>query len=100
MSDMIYTGMHIPTSCSMCWVRGTCEEWAMELHKQRGHGKRLDNCPLRPLVRCKDCVWYVRSMIKQDGTLDKRYKPDWCDLYRRERKEMYFCADGEREEDD
>ena len=55
MSDMIYTGMHIPTSCSMCWVRGTCEVWAMELHKQRGHGKRLDNCPLRPLVRCKDC---------------------------------------------
>lgn len=48
------------------------------------------------LVRCKDCEWYVRSMIKQDGTLDKRYKPDWCDLYRRVREETYFCADGER----
>lgn len=29
-----------------------------------------------PVVRCKDCEWYVRSMIKQDGTLDERYKPE------------------------
>lgn len=53
-----------------------------------------------PVVRCKDCLWYVRSMIKQDGTLDERYKPDWCDLYRRGREETYFCADGERKDDD
>ena len=53
-----------------------------------------------PVVRCKDCKWYVRSMIKQDGTLDKRYKPDWCDLYRRVREETYFCTDGERGDSD
>lgn len=53
-----------------------------------------------PVVRCKDCLWYVRSMIKQDGTLDERYKPDWCDLYRRGREETYFCADGERKDND
>ena len=53
-----------------------------------------------PVVRCKDCEWYVRSIIKQDGTLDKRYKPDWCDLYRKVREETYFCADGERRDDD
>lgn len=53
-----------------------------------------------PVVRCKDCEWYVRSIIKQDGTLDKRYKPDWCDLYRRVREETYFCADGERRDDE
>lgn len=52
------------------------------------------------LVRCKDCKWYVRSMIKQDGTLDERYKPDWCDLYRKVREETYFCADGERKDDE
>lgn len=53
-----------------------------------------------PVVRCKDCAWYVRSMIKQDGTLDERYKPDWCDLYRRVREETYFCAEGERRIDE
>lgn len=53
-----------------------------------------------PVVRCKDCKWYVRSIIKQDGTLDKRYKPDWCDLYRKVREETYFCADGERKDDE
>ena len=53
-----------------------------------------------PVVRCKDCVWYVRSMIKQDGTLDKRYKPDWCDLYSRVREETYFCANGERKDNE
>ena len=79
MSDMIYIGMHIPTSCSMCWVRGTCEVWAMELHKQRGHGKRLDKCPLRPLVRCKDCKWW-----------------DECD----ELDENGYCHHGERKDDE
>lgn len=55
---------------------------------------------VEPVVRCKDCKWYVRSMIKQDGTLDERYKPDWCDLYRRVREETYFCADGERKDNE
>ena len=59
--------------------------------------KRVD---LVPVVRCKDCKWYVRSMIKQDCTLDKRYKRDWCDLYSRAREETYFCADGERKDDE
>lgn len=63
----------------------------------------IDNAPTIdavPVVRCKDCKWYVRSMIKQDGTLDERYKPDWRDLYRRVREETYFCTDGERRDDE
>ena len=62
--------------------------------------KRMGAADVVEVVRCKDCMWYVRSMIKQDGTLDQRYKPDWCDLYRRVREETYFCADGERKDDD
>lgn len=91
MSDMIYTGMHIPTSCSMCWVRGTCEEWAMELHKQRGHGKRLDNCPLRPLVRCKDCIYY------QDN--NNGYPHNECRWRADETPDATdFCSFGERKD--
>lgn len=62
--------------------------------------KRMAAADVQEVVRCKDCVWYVRSMIKQDGTIDERYKPDWCDLYRREREETYFCADGERKDNE
>lgn len=62
--------------------------------------RRLPSADVVPVVRCKDCLWYVRSMIKQDGTLDERYKPDWCDLYRRGREETYFCADGERKDNE
>ena len=92
MSDMIYTGMHIPTSCSMCWVRGTCEVWAMELHKQRGHGKRLDNCPLRPLVRCKDCMHAVDYYHEGDCYCSN---PKWGLNYFGGSWEFY-CADAER----
>lgn len=62
--------------------------------------KRMEAADFVEVVRCKDCVWYVRSMIKQDGTIDERYKPDWCDLYRRVREETYFCADGERKDNE
>lgn len=62
--------------------------------------EHIPSADVVPVVRCKDCVWYVRSIIKQDGTIDERYKPDWCDLYRRVREETYFCADGEREDDE
>ena len=94
MNDMIYTGMHIPTSCSMCWVRGTCEVWAMELHKQRGHGKRLDNCPLRPLVRCKDCK-HFKSQTENTGVCDGGFchAPVHVAV-------IDFCSYGERKDDE
>lgn len=62
--------------------------------------RRMEAADVQEVVRCKDCVWYLRSMIKQDGTIDERYKPDWCDLYRRVREETYFCADGERKDNE
>ena len=66
----------------------------------RAYVKNAPTIDAAPVVRCKECKWYVRSMIKQDGTLDERYKPDWCDLYRKVREETYFCADGERKDDE
>ena len=81
----------------------TIDCWHMRTEEQAVLVEHIDNAPTIdavPVVRCKDCKWYVRSMIKQDGTLDERYKPDWCDLYRKVREETYFCADGERKDDE
>ena len=72
----------------------------------RGHGKMLagfldwiDEEPTSDVVKvvwCKDCKWYDRYEVKSDGTPDKRYKPNFCYLYKRHHKEAFFCADGER----
>lgn len=75
-----------------------CDIDALTWEEQKERLKAVKSADVVPVVRCEDCLWYVRSMIKQDGTLDERYKPDWCDLYRRGREETYFCADGERKD--
>ena len=54
----------------------------------------------QPLVRCKDCKWYVIEQLKKDGTDDRRYKPSYCTLLRHNFKPDWFCADGERKEDE
>lgn len=52
------------------------------------------------VVRCKDCKWGERTRLKQDGTDDMRYRRDYCTLYSRRHEPSYFCADGERREDE
>ena len=52
------------------------------------------------IVRCKDCRWHTVNELKKDGTDDRRYKPSYCLLYSMHRDEDWFCADGERKEDD
>lgn len=54
------------------------------------------------VVRCKDCKWYEIEQIKRDGTDDKRYKPSVCviGVYAEPRKADWYCADGERREDE
>lgn len=53
------------------------------------------------VVRCKDCKWYEIAHLKRDGTDDKRHKPSVCvrGEYAKPRKEDWYCADGERRED-
>ena len=55
-----------------------------------------------PVVRCKDCKWYEIAYLKRDGTADKRYKPSMCMIgtYAKPRKADWYCADGERREDE
>ena len=52
------------------------------------------------VVRCKDCRWYEIAELKADGTEDKRFKPSLCILQNRTMDEDYYCADGERKEDE
>ena len=54
------------------------------------------------LVRCKDCKWFEIAHLKRDGTEDKRYKSSVCvkGTFAKLRKATWFCADGERREDD
>lgn len=52
------------------------------------------------IIRCKDCKWYTVNELKKDGTDDRRYKPSYCLLYSMRRDADWFCADGERSEDD
>lgn len=53
-----------------------------------------------PVMRCRDCKWYEIEQLKKDGTDDRRYKPSLCVLHNRNFAEDYFCADGERREDE
>lgn len=55
---------------------------------------------VQELVRCKDCQWYVIVQLKKDGTDDRRYKPSYCMLWDNYLKPDFFCADGERRENE
>lgn len=47
---VIHTTMHMPSSCSMCWINKSCEEHAKEWKKPwKGYDQRLDTCPLQPV---------------------------------------------------
>ena len=48
------------------------------------------------LIRCRDCFWYITNELKQDGTVDKRYKPSFCNLRRKYMPENGYCSEAER----
>lgn len=52
------------------------------------------------LVRCKDCQWYEIYQLKKDGTDDRRYKPSYCVNLSYQTRPDWYCADGERRDDD
>ena len=55
---------------------------------------------VQELVRCKDCKWYEIYQLKKDGTDDRRYKPSYCVNLAFHASPDWFCADGERREDE
>lgn len=68
--------------------------------KETGYPGAVKQEIVQELVRCKDCRWYEIYKLKKDGTEDRRYNPEFCDLHSRIRPDDYFCADGERREDE
>ena len=52
------------------------------------------------IVRCKDCKYYEIQQLKKDGTDDRRYKPSYCVNLAFNASPDWFCADGERREDE
>ena len=51
-----------------------------------------------PVIRCKDCIWYVIAELTKDGRRDKRYKPSYCLLMQQYLSENNYCSCGEKDE--
>lgn len=89
---IIVENMNMPSTCTMCWISNICQEHIHDL-KHIGYDKRLDDCPLRDVVRCKDCRHYsadgwgygncYRSSVEYLRMADNGY-----------------CSYGERREDE
>lgn len=54
------------------------------------HVKDMPTIDAVPVVRCKDCKW-----LKEEWKLDGNC---WCGMFDRYTREDFFCADGEKEE--
>lgn len=90
---IIVENMNMPNTCTMCWISNICQDHIHDL-THIGYEKRLDDCPLHELVRCKDCKHF------HDGIYNGEYWME-CDEYRIAlSSDDWFCADGERREDD
>lgn len=68
--------------------------------KETGYPGAIEQEVVQELVRCRDCIWYEIYQLKKDGTDDLRCKRSYCALWGNYLKPDYFCADGERREDE
>lgn len=50
------------------------------------------------LIRCKDCDLYGIVELKKDGSVDMRYKPRWCFLWRASMNADDYCSCAVRRE--
>ena len=123
---MIQIDMPMPERCGVCFAMHTddigLESWcgidetARDIYTEEINTKRPDWCPLKeqencencaiaiedrqPVVRCKDCE---HATMTSDGKMCKYCAMDTDDFG--DQREVYhnadwFCADGERREDD
>ena len=106
--SILIKGMEMPKSCMDCPFKG--------FDRAKGRGNictindsitlhavldgidvkfvRMGDCPLVPVVRCKDCKWRK----KEFGWNGKEY---WvCDKLHHGFTDDFYCADGERKDDE
>lgn len=50
------------------------------------------------LIRCRECTWYGIAELKKDGSVDERFKPSFCYLWRSEMDADDYCSYAERRE--
>ena len=100
---MIQIDMQMPESCDVCpfnydfcWCTafGDYDDWKKYSDDWNENvcerTTRPEYCPLKEIVRCKDCKWFHQAFenegrcIKHDNDF---HKPDW------------FCADGRKRDD-
>lgn len=63
--------------------------------------ERLKKLPsAAEVVRCRDCKYYEIYQLKKDGTEDRRHRPSYCVILSYKTRPDWFCADGERREDE
>jgi len=53
-----------------------------------------------PVIQCRDCIWYEIAQLKKDGAEDRRYKPSYCSFWDKYFEPDWFCAEGERREEE
>ena len=55
-----------------------------------------------PVVRCRDCKYYAINRLTKAYEPDKRFNPSVCIIgeFARPRKPDWYCADGERRDED
>ena len=46
----------------------------------------------KPVIRCKDCVFYWYQKFNKDGSPDKRYSPSYCNYWGKGRSPNEYCS--------
>lgn len=82
------------------WNQSTGTTWAHAFSEAADIVENEITMDAVEVVRCKDCIWYVIVQLKKDGTNDRRYKPSYCMMWDNYLKPDFFCADGERRENE
>ena len=52
-----------------------------------------------PVVRCKDCKW-CEMQLTHNGEIDRRYKQHFCNFFETDIELNFYCAAGERKDDE
>lgn len=94
-------GMKIPKSCIGCGIRSGVfcyyKKTPFELNEVDMLDERPSDCPLVEIVTCKECKYY-RNKEDKYSYCTKRLNVD--SITDRYREPDYYCANGERREND
>ena len=99
--SVLIKDMNMPTTCTMCWLNTLCGAWNTETAKYKGFNKRLDDCPLAELIRCKDCKYFDLNHVENVSGIPLIVAHEICMFWGEgcRTKSDGYCAFGERKEE-